>query len=75
MYLQNNGETFVTFTLTTQNWVPSNAQNYLQLSWNYDGTPIGPGEVVRITMSLDVSPTISGINNFNFDIVILGTVL
>jgi hypothetical protein len=75
MYIHNNGENSVSLSLTTQDWIPTGAVNYIQLTWDYDGSPISPGETVQITMTLNVSPSISGINTFNFNIVILGTII
>ena len=75
LYLKNNGEDSVTLSLTTENWTPAGASTYLQLSWNYDGSPINPGEVVQVEMVLDVSALISGIDTFNFNIIIIGTIL
>jgi hypothetical protein len=75
MYFQNNGDTQVILSLTTEDWVPAGASGYLQLSWDYDGSPISPGEVVQITMVLGVSSSIAGIDTFDFNIVIFGTTL
>jgi hypothetical protein len=73
MYIQNNGDNDVTLSLTTEDWTPAGASEYLQLSWDYDGSPISPGEVIQITMVLDVSFSITGIDTFDFNIIITGT--
>ena len=75
MYIQNNGDDSVTLSVTTEDWTPAGASGYLQLSWDYNGSPISPGEVIQITMILDVSSSITGIDTFNFNIVILGTTI
>jgi len=75
MYIRNNGDDQVALSLTTEDWAPAGASDYLQLSWNYDGSPISPGEVIQITMVLDVSSSISGIDTYNFNIIIFGTIL
>jgi len=73
VYVKNGGNTPVTLDLMAQNWSPSSAPNYLTLSWNYDGQPVDPGGVVRVTMTLHVSQSIEGITSFRFEIVIRGT--
>jgi hypothetical protein len=59
--------------MSTDNWSPSNAGNYLTLNWNYDSNPVAVGNVVHITFTLTVSPSIEGITTFSFDINIVGS--
>ena len=73
MYIQNNGDNGVILSLTTEDWTPVGVSEYLQLSWDYDGSPISPGEVIQVTMALDVSSSITGIDTFDFNIIITGT--
>ena len=75
IYVKNNGDDGVSLSLLTENWNPSGASNYLQLSWDYDGGTIAPGEVRQITLVLSVSSSASGIDGFSFDIVIIGSAL
>ena len=75
IYVKNNGDDGVSLSLLTENWSPSGANNYIQLSWDYDGGTIVSGEVRQITLYLSVSITASGIDGFNFDIVIIGSAL
>jgi len=70
VYVRNEGNGVVTLFLGTENWTPSNASNYMALSWDYAGQPIVPQEVVQITLTLSTSPDIEGITNFGFDIII-----
>ncbi|MFA5365358.1 MAG: hypothetical protein WC325_09295 [Candidatus Bathyarchaeia archaeon] len=73
IYIKNEGTSYLTLSLNAANWNPSNAQNYLTLSWNYNGQAIGPNQVVLITLTLTVSQSITGIDSFNFEIIIVGT--
>jgi len=73
VYVKNGGNTPVTLDLMAQNWTPNSAVTYLTLTWNYDGQPVDPGGVVKVTMTLHVSPSIEGITSFHFEIVIVGT--
>ncbi|MGB9923352.1 MAG: hypothetical protein ACPLEW_11130 [Pseudothermotoga sp.] len=70
VYVRNEGNTAANISMTTENWNPSNASNYLTLSWNYNGQQLNPSEVVQITLSLAVSSNVQGIENFSFDITI-----
>ena len=72
-YIKNSGDQSVTLSLTTENWVPAGAADYITLSWNYDGSALGPGAVVEVTLTLTVDSAITGIEDFNFDIVIIGS--
>ena len=75
MYVKNNGDDSVSLSMLTENWNPSEASNYLQLSWDYDGGIIVSGEVRQITLVLSVSSSAGGIDGFSFDIVIIGSAL
>lgn len=73
IYVKNEGNVAVKLSLTTQNWSPSNAANYLGLSWNREGQIVNSGSFVAATLTLSVSSSISGITSFSFDIIITGT--
>jgi len=70
VYMRNEGNRLPTFPLTTDNWNPLNASDYLTLSWNYDGRQLNPLEVVQVTLTLTVSSSVQGIESFSFDIII-----
>jgi hypothetical protein len=72
-WVQNNGTANVTLSFTTFNWIPSIAQQYLTLSWNYSGQILQPTNVIPIQISLQVSPSIIGVTNFSFDTNITAT--
>jgi hypothetical protein len=72
-YIKNESNMPTTITMSTDNWSPSNAGNYLTLNWNYDSNPVAVGNVVHITFTLTVSPSIEGITTFSFDINIVGS--
>ena len=72
-YIRNEGNTPTTLSMSTSNWTPGSAASYLGLSWNYDSNPIAVDVVVQITLTLSVSPDISGITTFSFDITIVGS--
>ena len=72
-YIKNEGELPTTLTMYASEWTPTGADNYLDLSWNYDSNPIDVDVVVQVTFTLSVSPDIEGITTFGFDITIVGS--
>lgn len=72
-FIRNEGNSVSTLSLQTSNWNPSNAANYIDLSWDYGGQSINPDEAVRVTFTLSVSSSIQGITSFSFDITISAT--
>jgi hypothetical protein len=75
IYVKNSGDDSVTLILSTENWNSVDASNYLQFSWDYDGSTISSSEVREIVMTLSVDPSVSGVDTFTFDIVITGSAL
>ena len=73
VYIRNEGGLALTLSMSTANWSPSTASSYLSLTWNYGGQTVNADEYVRVTFTLTVSPDVSGINSFSFDINIVGT--
>ncbi|MFQ5836467.1 MAG: hypothetical protein ACE5HG_01290 [Candidatus Bathyarchaeia archaeon] len=72
-YIRNEGNSVSYLYLSTSNWNPSGASDYITLSWDYGGQPINPDEVVQVTFTLSVSAGIDGITSFSFDITIVGS--
>jgi hypothetical protein len=73
IYIRNEGNTLITLRQSVSDWNPSNAAAYMTLTWNYAGQTLGIGQGMQITLTLTVSTSISGINDFSFDIIIVGT--
>jgi len=72
-YIRNEGNSASTLSMNISNWNPSNASDYITLSWNYNGQPINPSGVIQVTFTLSVLPSIEGITSFSFDITIVGS--
>ncbi len=70
IYIRNEGNTAATLSMTTSNWNPTEASSYITLNWGYTGQTLSANQVLRIALTLSVSPDISGITNFSFDITI-----
>jgi hypothetical protein len=73
VYVHNEGIIPLTLSISTSNWNPASASSYLTLTWSYTGQTINAGTTVKVTLTLAVSESITGINNFNFDINAVGS--
>ena len=73
VYVRNEAESAVSLWLATSNWTPLVALSYMTLIWTYPGRILSADEVIPMKLILDVSPTIIGISDFSFDIVITTT--
>ena len=51
--VENPGEHPVTLELRTLNWNPIMVSKDIAVSWDYDGTPLLPGEAAHVTISLE----------------------
>ena len=70
VYIKNEGDSPVTLSLSTSNWNPSNASDYISLKWDYQGQFITAEEIVQVTLTLSISASIDGIETFSFDITV-----
>lgn len=73
VYVANEGNLPLTLSMSTSNWNPPIASNYLTLTWSYTGETINPDTTIEVTLTLTVSESITGVYNFNFDITAVGT--
>jgi hypothetical protein len=73
IYIRNEGNYALTLSMSTSNWSPSTASDYLKVNWNYDGQTVDPDEYVHVTLTLTISASITGFNNFSFNLNIVGT--
>ena len=73
IYISNEGTAPLTLSMSTSNWNPSSAANYLTLTWSNTGQTINAGVTAQWTLTLTVSESVSGINSFNFDIIAVGS--
>jgi hypothetical protein len=70
IFIQNEGNSAASLRLVTSNWAPTNASNYMSLSWNYSGQILRPNEVIPVRLTLTVSPKIVDITDFSFETTI-----
>jgi len=69
IYMKNTGNVPVTLSLSTNNWSPSSASSKIKLNWDYADQSVNAGQIVKVTLTLSVSSSIS-ITSFKFDIAI-----
>ena len=70
VYIKNEGNVMANLTMTTEAWTPPEAEESIQLTWDYDGTELGISDIRCITFTLAIDPSIIGINDFSFDIIV-----
>jgi hypothetical protein len=73
VYISNNGNVPLNLTMRTENWQPAAAANYISLAWNDNGSQLPAGSVRQIAFTLSVNASITGIQTFTFDSVIVGS--
>jgi len=70
VYVRNEGNAVASLSLATSDWSPSNASNYMTLTWDYGGQILDINASMQVKLTLSVSSSISGITNFSFVITI-----
>ena len=64
------GNTPSTLDLSTDNFAPIEAEQYLALTWDYDGHIVNPEDVSEVIVTLTVSSSIAGVESFSFDMIV-----
>lgn len=72
IYVKNEGDSPLTLSFMASDWTPSNAPEFLSISWDYDNQPLSPGDSVQITFTLSVDPDIQGISTFGLNLYLIG---
>lgn len=74
IYVQNQGNTNVTLTMTAGTWNPASVSSYLTLSWNIaTNYVLAPSLSVPAVLNLTVSSSVSSSTSFSFDMNITAT--
>lgn len=73
IYVKNSGDYRVFIELSTDDWVPSDAVDFIHLSWDSDGIYLDPSAVLEATLTLNIDSSIDGIDSFSFDIILIGS--
>lgn len=72
-YLRNEGNTDISLNMTSKNWDPIEAADYMSLTWNREGQQMRPDQVTSCSMTLSVSPNIQDITSYALTITITAT--
>lgn len=72
IYIKHNSQSNLILSVSSSDWNPVEAGNYLTLTCDKEGVIMGNQEVVEAILILTVSNEISGISNFSLNIVIEG---
>lgn len=73
VYIGNEDDSAACLSMATSNWAPSTALSYMTLHWNYSGQILSVGQVIPLELIPTVSPSVTGITHFSFDITIATT--
>jgi len=79
LYIRSVSNVKTALHLNTSNITPANISEYLNLSWDYDGTPLNTDEIIQVTLFLSASDDKSfsrylidnDVTDFNIDIHIV----
>ena len=77
-YVKSNSTVDVTLELNVTNWEPPGIEEYLTISWDYNGTLLSPTQAVFVTVTLQVASSgdfidfliENEVTDFGFDITI-----
>lgn len=74
VYVKNTGSGTLTLNnIAATNWVPSNANTYITVSWNQTGTQLTARQSTTALITLTISSSITGITTFSNSITISGS--
>ena len=72
VYVKNTGNTALILSLNATDWAPATSETYIAVAWDAEGAHLSVGGVVKVSITLSVSASVSGITDFQFSIVITG---
>lgn len=74
IYIRNEENEPIFLIMSTKNWNPPKASEYIRLEWDHaERRRVNLNETLRITLTLSISSNIEGISNFSFDIIVTGS--
>ena len=72
-YIRNEGSTTILLSGIAKNLNPITAEGYIRFVFGSNDQKVQAGEVKKVTCSLTISPKITNITNFSFDVLLQGT--
>jgi len=58
--------------MTIENWIPTSANTYMDLTWDKEGTILDPDQVTPSSLTLTTDSDTGSLTDFNFEIIITG---
>ncbi len=71
VYIRNEGSEAAYLSMSTSDWMPHYATKYIMLSWNYSGQSISIGQIVPVSLYLEVADDVRDLFDFDFNIQII----
>ena len=71
-WVKNTGNDAQKLTMWTEAWSPTNASDWITLSWDYAGSWISVDSSIPVTFTLSVDTSITGITTFSFEVWVKG---
>lgn len=79
VYIRSISNYQIILNLNATDWNPADVSDYMNLSWDYNGTLLNPGETIPVMLTLSIPSSYSFVNylidndvqNFNVDIHII----
>lgn len=71
VYIKNTGTIPVRLSMSTDDWNPTTAQNYITLTWNRENSILNRGGGLTATFTLELSPEAANLTGFSFDATII----
>jgi hypothetical protein len=73
VYVRNEGNVPLKLSMIAQNWNPTSAASYLNLTWDLEAQSLNATATRAATLTLSVAANTAGLTSFTFDIIIAGT--
>src|SRR4030067_1671225 len=73
IYVKNTGNVPMTLSMAATGWNPAGAAGQINVTWDKENDVLNSGQSTSATLTLSVSPTISGVTSFSMSIVITGS--
>lgn len=79
VYIRSISNYQIILNLHATDWNPTDVSDYMNLSWDYNGTLLNPSETIQVTLTMSIPSSYSFVNylidndvqNFNVDIHII----
>ncbi|MCW3997514.1 MAG: hypothetical protein NWF10_02975 [Candidatus Bathyarchaeota archaeon] len=72
IYIKNSSNKPITLYMNTENWIPTSANTYMDLTWDKEGAILDTDQVTPASLTLITSSDTGSLTDFNFDIIITG---